>query len=161
MAVQFRFEADDAVVTGYITATLRNAIQTWQHRDDYVFELHDGHLTGYPIYIRPDLYARAKSNIPKFDTLNKTAAMYASISSFANSDKLDQLPLPSRTEILNIVANNWAALCELAQNYWNGAPVTGAPSAEEIELAAWAALETKDTGQHTEEINPNRRGLYY
>lgn len=161
MAVQFRFEADNPVVTGFITATLRGAITTWQTRDDYVFELHDGHLTGYPIYIRPDVCARDKSNIPKFDTLNKTAANYTTIKSFANDDKLDKLPLPSKTEVLAIIAANWVALTELAQNYWNGTPVTGAMTKEAIELAAWAERETQDTGQHHEVIDSRHRGLYY
>lgn len=160
MAVVFRFTADDAVVNGYITSTLRDVITTWQEEDDYVFELHSGHLTGYPIYIRPDLYASAKSNIPKFDTLNKTAASYNTIKKFANDDKLEKLPLRSQNEILQIVKDNWTALCELAQNYWNSTPVTGAPTAEEIELAAWAAIETK-TPLHNTVIKHGDRGMYY
>ena len=120
-----------------------SGVTSWQARDDYDFELHSGHLTGYPIYIRADLWARVTSNIPKFDTLNKSAADYTTIGNFANSDKLDRLPLAAKNEILRLLDDNWGALAELAQNYWNGTPIS-TRSQEEIELEAWANAETED-----------------
>lgn len=140
-AILFRFEEDDPIVTNYIRGTARTAITSWQTRDDYDFELHSGHLTGYPIYIRAELWARVTSNIPKFDTLNKSADDYNAISKFANSDKLDKLPLPSKNEIIRLLSDNWDAFQELALNYWNETPVS-TRSKEEVEMEAWANRET-------------------
>ncbi|MFC5862872.1 hypothetical protein ACFPT7_11260 [Acidicapsa dinghuensis] len=159
-AILFKFQEDDPVVTGYIKRETLDDVERWQTRDDYDFELHSGHLTGYPIYIRTVQYARATSNIPKFDTLNKSATDYTQISDFANADKLGSLPLPAKNEILTLIANNWEAFSELAQNYWNNTPVS-TKTREEIEHEAWVNAETSDTGQHFDQISLNQfRSMY-
>src|SRR5579862_5898573 len=142
-AILFKFQQDDPVVTNYVPATTRTAITTWHTRDDYDFELHSGHLTGYPIYIRAGLWARATSKIPKFDTLNKSASDYEQISKFANEDKLEKLSQPSQNDILRVIRDNWEALSELAQNFWNGTPAS-TKTAEEIEMEAWVNAETAE-----------------
>jgi hypothetical protein len=144
-ALLFKFQEDDPIVTNYVPATTRAAITTWQAREDYDFELHSGHLTGYPIYVRAELWARATSNIPKFDTLNKSASDYDAITKFANEDKLSQLSNPAKTDLLRVIRDNWVALSELAQNFWNGTPVS-TRTPEEIEMEAWANAETADRG---------------
>lgn len=154
-AILFKFEQDDPVVTGYVSTAVLSTVTSWQTNDDYDFELHSGHLTGYPIYIRGQLYARATSNIPKFDTLNKQASDYDAIGKFANDDRLDTLPLPSKNEILRLVRDNWEAFSELALNFWNDTPVS-TRTKEEIEQEAWVKAETSDTGQHYDEISKNQ-----
>lgn len=159
-AMLFKFLEDDPVVTGYISAETLATVIRWQARDDYDFEMHSGHLTGYPIYVRTVQYARATANIPKFDTRNKSAEDYKTIDDFANSDKLDTLPLPSKNEILALVRDNWDAFAELAQNYWNDTPIS-TKTREEIEHEAWVNAETSDTGQHFDQISLNQfRSMY-
>lgn len=151
MAVLFKFKADDPIIQGYLPSNVRNAITIWQSSDEYDFEFHSGHLTGNPIYIRP-AGNRDTSNVPKFDTQNKSASDYTAISSFANGEKLTGLSTRAKNEILNIIQNNWAALSALARNYWVTGPVSE-KSAEEIEMEAWIERETSDTGQHLETIS--------
>lgn len=156
----FKFQEDDPVITGYIKGETLADVERWQTRDDYDFELHSGHLTGFPIYIRTVQYAHATSNIPKFDTLNKSADDYTKISDFANADKLGSLPLPTKTEILALIAGNWEAFSELAQNYWNNTPVS-TKTREEIEHEAWVNAETSETGQHFDQVSLNHfRSMY-
>jgi|GEM_PF-4634008 len=150
MATLFKLQAGDPVVKAYVSAGILGAIRIWQTSEEYDFELHSGHLTGYPIYIRPD-GNRDTSNISKFDTLNKTATDYPSIESLANGEKLARLSIRAKNEILFIILNDWTALSELARNYWDNTPVSN-KTKEEIELEAWAQRETADTGQHFEQI---------
>src|SRR5512138_2841385 len=117
MAVLFRFENDDPIVKGYLSSVRLHAVTTWQTTEEFSFEFHSGHLTGFPIYIRPATN-RDSSNVPKMDTLNHDASDYASIASFANSGKLGVLSNAAKTNLLAIVAQNWEALQELATNYW-------------------------------------------
>ena len=152
MAVLFRFDAEDEVVVAYLASDVRGNITRWQISDEYNFEFHTGHPTGNPIYIRPDGNTDG-SNVPKFDTLNHQASDYANINSFANSEKLGGLSNRAKTDILEIISQNWVALQTLARNYWQLGPVDGR-DAEEIEFAAWAKREMdSDTGQHTNEIS--------
>jgi hypothetical protein len=159
-AVLFKFHRDNLILTNYVQANTLSTINTWQAREEYDFELHSGHLTGYPIYVRPELRARDTSNIPKFDTLNKSAADYDLISKFANSEKLDPLPLQARNEILQLVRDNWIAFAELAQNYWNATPVSNR-TAEEIEEEAWTATETADSGPLVVRNRADFRNAYF
>jgi hypothetical protein len=160
VAVLFRFEADDEIIVAYLPANTRANVTHWQTSDEYNFEFHSGHLTGNPIYIRPD-GNRDGSNVPKFDTLNKNASDYSTIGSFANSGKLDGLSNRAKNDILAIISNNWAALQALANNYWVMGPVDGR-DAEEIEMAAWANREMEmDTGQHSNEISMSQLEAIY
>ena len=151
MAVLFRFDGEDPIVKGYLSQGRLNAVTTWQTTTEFSFEFHSGHLTGFPIYVRPATN-RDTSNVPKMDTLNHQASDYASIGSFANSEKLGVLSNAAKTNLLAIVAQNWAALQELARNYWQNSPVSPDRSPEDLELEAWAEREGADTGQHFEEI---------
>lgn len=160
MAVLFRFESDDPIVKGYLSTVRLNAITTWQTTDEFSLEFHSGHLTGFPIYVRPATN-RDSSNVPKMDTLNHQASDYAEIAGFANAGKLAGLSTAAKNNLLAIVAQNWAALQELAANYWQNAPVSPDRSPEDVELEAWAAREGADTGQHFEEITRDQlHGIY-
>jgi len=119
MADVFRFVNTDGWVTRLLTQGERNAVARWQLNGSYDFEFHNGHPTGYPIYIRPN-GNRDNANLPKFDTLNHTAADYATIAGFANAQKLRQNPLtnPDRADILAVVGQNWATLVRMAQRWW-------------------------------------------
>lgn len=154
MAILFRFDAEDEIVVAYLAAGVRHNIARWQTNDEYNFEFHTGHLTGNPIYIRPDGNTDS-ANVPKFDTLNHQAGDYAEIKSFANFEKLGRLSTRAKTDILAIISQNWAALQTLARNYWQLGPVDGR-DAETIELAAWSKREMdSDTGQHPDEMSQN------
>lgn len=133
MADPFDFVNTDLIVTTYLTQGERANIAVWQVSGEYHFEFHNGHPTGRPIYIRPDGNTEG-ANIPKFDTLNRTAANYNAITKFANGTKLrDALSNGAQAEILNIIANNWAVLSLLATRWWTNTippppvPVIAAP----------------------------------
>lgn len=123
MPDNFTFTAGDNIVTTYLTANEIQQIQTQQASNDYTFEFHPGHGTGYPIYIRPNGNTD-NSNIPKIDTRNKSAADYNTINKIANSGKLTSaLGNNAQTEILNIIRTDWARLQSLARRYWENDPV--------------------------------------
>ena len=160
MAVLFRFDNDDPIEKGYLSPVRLRAVATWQTTTEFSFEVHSGHLTGFPIYVRPATN-RDSSNVPKMDTLNHQAADYATIGKFANSNKLAVLTTAAKANLLAIVAQNWEALQELARNYWQNSPVTADKSPEDLEMEAWAEREDADTGQHFEEISREQlHGIY-
>jgi hypothetical protein len=116
----FRVVATDPIVTKYNRG---NLIALAQVSTNFVFEFHGGHETGNPVYVRVD-GNKDNSNVPKFDTKNKTAANYTSYSKLANSGKLDQakkdkdLTNADLTEITNLVVNNFAFFQQLASDYY-------------------------------------------
>lgn len=119
MPENFSYTKNDDVVRTWLSSDDRNQIGTEQALNTYTFEFHGGHTTGFPIYIRAD-GDTSTSNLPKFDTRNKSASDYNTINKFANSGKLNQyLNQHAKTEILNIVRNEWRRLQTLAANYWN------------------------------------------
>lgn len=160
MAVLFSFESDDPIVTGYLSQARLNAVTTWQTEEDFRFEFHTGHLTGFPIYIRPATN-RDGSNIPKMDTLNHQASDYSAIKDFANHEKLAVLSSAAKRNLLAIVRDNWEALQELASNYWQNRPVTPNKSKEDLEFEAWARQEGEDTGRHFEQISRDQLWAMY
>ena len=123
----FHFQANDDLVQRYLNQTERGNVATWQQSDGWVFEFHTGHTTGSPIYVRPDGNTD-KSNLPKFDTQNKTANDYSTCSKLANGGKLIQqtkkggLSKQDQAELENIIAQSWASLSLLAQRYWTRTP---------------------------------------
>lgn len=116
----FRVVATDPIVTQYNRG---NLIALAQVSLNFVFEFHGGHETGNPVYVRV-VGNKDNSNVPKFDTKNKTAANYTSYSKLANSGKLDQaksdkdLKNTDLTEITNLIVNNFAFFQQLASDYY-------------------------------------------
>jgi len=116
----FRAVATDQLVIRYNRG---NLIALAQVSTNYVFEFHGGHETGNPVYVRVD-GNKDSSNVPKFDTKNKTAASYTSYSKLANSGKLDQakkdkdLTSADLTEITNLIVHNFAFFQQLASDYY-------------------------------------------
>jgi hypothetical protein len=125
-------------------------VTTWQTSDEFMFEFHPGHTTGYPIYIRPAGNTDS-SNVPKIDTKNKFAYHYAAITDIANDGKLTSaLSNTAQTELLAIIQAEWASLVTLARRYWEDSPVTATrKTATEI----WADEEGAETGQHNMNIS--------
>lgn len=118
MPDNFTYTANDNIVRTFLSSNDRDQITTEQVSNAYTFEFHGGHTTGYPIYIRAD-GDNSTSNLPKFDTRNKSAGDYNTINKFANSIKLrNHLNQNVQAEILNIVRNEWRRLQTLAANYW-------------------------------------------
>jgi len=129
MADVFRFSSTDTLIAARLSITEIAAVTVWQSSYDYDFEFHNGHPTGYPIYVRPSGNTDT-SNIPKFDTLNKSATNYNAISKFANHTKLTSaLRNTAQQDILNVISNNWATLSLLATRWWTNqmAPVIVVP----------------------------------
>lgn len=125
MADVFRFDSTDPLITARLNATEIANVTSWQGSYDYNFEFHNGHPTGYPIYVRP-VGNRDTSNLPKFDTKNKSANDYRAITSLANGQKLrSALTSTAQQDVLNVIANNWATLALLATRWWTNkmAPV--------------------------------------
>ncbi len=114
----FTFTKTDPLVQEYLTAEEIQTITTEQTSDAYVFEFHEGHDTGNPIYVRPDGNTD-KSNLPKFDTKNKTAADYPTVESLANGGKLRRdLKNKDQNDLMNVIQNDWALLSKMARGYW-------------------------------------------
>lgn len=147
MRINYEFKAGDPMIIGHLRAPEIADINTWQVNTEYTLEFHQGHATGYPIYIRPNGCGDT-SNIPKIDTRNKFATDYNTIGKIANSEKLGGLSNGAKTEILAIIANEWAVLQKLSQRIWDGERVIEGPSVLEL----WAEEEGSDTGQHTQQI---------
>lgn len=119
MADNFNFTTGDTIVTDYLTEAERDQIVTQQASTEYTFEFHSGHLTGNPIYFRPDGNTDT-SNMPKIDTRNKSAGDYNTIGKLANSGKLRRALSPkAQTEILTIIKNDWPRLQILAERFWS------------------------------------------
>jgi len=149
MRINYTFTEDDEVVIGNLKETERNGINTWQTSDDYTFEFHLGHGTGYPIYIRPEGNTDT-SNLPKFDTKNKYAHNYSNIQSFANSGKLqNELSQKAQTDLLAVIRDNWDLLQTSSKRMWEGEDIGEGMSA----MAIWAKEETADPIPQDAEIS--------
>ena len=102
---------------------LQGQIVLQQVSDNFSFEFHGGHETGNPVYVRVE-GNKDKSNVPKFDTLNKTAQNYPSYSDLANSGKLDQakkdknLTNADLNEITQLITQNFAFFQAIAAAYY-------------------------------------------
>jgi hypothetical protein len=114
----FTFTAQDPLVTTYLTATEIKAVKYWQQSGAYELEFHDGHSIGRPIYVRP-VGNTDRSNVPKLDTLNKSASDYPSVSSLANGMKLrKELKNRDQADLEAVISKSWDSLALLAQRYW-------------------------------------------
>ena len=90
MAELFVFADTDPIVRRYMNTAERARVRTWQPAGTstlWKLELHTGHLTGDPVYIRLD-GNKDKENVPKVDTLNHTADEYLTWENIANHQKL-------------------------------------------------------------------------
>jgi len=136
--IQWKFEANDAVVQARLSSGERGDVTRWQQDDGYVLEFHTGHDTGYPIYVRL-AGEKGGSSAPKFDTRNKSVSDYypkrttaVSINKLSNGGKLSKLPSRSQRDIEAIIGTSWASLALIAQRYWNS---ESAPAEETAEVA--------------------------
>jgi hypothetical protein len=83
-------------------------------------ELHPGHLTGEPFYIRMQGNTD-NGNVPKVDTLNHTAIEYNQMGAIANYQKLRKgLTETQITVLLTFIRTNWVSLTLIAHRYANG-----------------------------------------
>jgi hypothetical protein len=116
----FRLERDDDIVHRFLNTAERGRVVQWQPANtDWSIELHGGHLTGEPFYIRLD-GNDDRSNVPKVDTLGLTAAHYNGMGNIANYQKL-RVDL-SETQIdalLLFIRQNWNTLSLIAHRYAN------------------------------------------
>jgi hypothetical protein len=119
MADKFKFEKNDSIVKKYLSKDQIDAVTEWQTTETFDFELHVGHITGLPIYIRPEGNID-QAKLPKFDTKNKSASNYAQISNFANSEKLEGSPLKAagRAQLLSLVKNNWDCFSTIPKKFY-------------------------------------------
>jgi hypothetical protein len=117
----FRFENNDPILRRYLNTAERAQVVAWQQVFmHWSLELHGGHLTGEPIYIRLDGNTD-NQNVPKVDTRNHNAAEYNNMAAIANYQKLRKAL--SETEIaalLTFIRINWASLTLIANRYANG-----------------------------------------
>ncbi|MDD2877807.1 MAG: hypothetical protein PHT60_12610 [Acidiphilium sp.] len=88
----FRCEPTDPFLTNNYSS-LTSQIVNHQTSDDYIFELHGGHETGNPIYIRMSDgtdHDKSTSLVTKFDTLNFTTVEFVNENRLKN-DKMNTL----------------------------------------------------------------------
>jgi hypothetical protein len=144
MPENFKFQDDDTTVRTYLNTAERAKVGTWQSSSDFTFEFHEGHGTGYPIYIRPDGNTD-KSNLPKFDTLNKTAASYrpkdakqVSLAALANGNKLLKLSSKTQADIVAVIDGSWVSLALLASRRWTQTKAPADPLAAPTDRACTA-----------------------
>lgn len=142
-AEKFKFQQNDPVLQQYLSATERGNIAQWQANTEYDFEFHFGHLTGNPVYIRPDACEDDTSRIPKFDTINSNSGMYNTITKFRNHAKLtSNLSNTAQTEIVQLVGANWASFVLLAQRYYKDGPPDADETPEDRLTRLWAIEES-------------------
>ena len=141
----WRWLPNDEIIRTYLSAGEIAGVTRWQINRDYMFEFHDGHTTGRPIYIRPNDNTD-DANLPKFDTRNTDASHFPNINSLRNGLKLrSQLNNAAQADLMAIIQNEWTALAQLAKRYWNKTPVLAVDdNAYESQLAAWASREMED-----------------
>lgn len=149
MRINYEFKAGDPMIVGHLHQPEILDIRTWQQSSEYTLEFHQGHATGYPIYIRPAGNSD-NSNIPKIDTKNKFACDYDTIAKITNGEKLNtSLSTGAKQELLNIIADNWDILKTLSECIWDGDRVI--PGKSVLEL--WGDDEGSATGQHHDQIS--------
>lgn len=118
MPDKFTFTKTDPLLLRYLTPGQIAGITHQQTSDEYQFEFHGGHETGNPVYVRPNDNTD-KSNLPKFDTRNKSANNYTDVTHLANGGKLlRQLEKRDREDLINVIQNNWALLAIVAAAYY-------------------------------------------
>ncbi|MCW8307700.1 hypothetical protein AruPA_11670 [Acidiphilium sp. PA] len=126
----FRCEPTDPFLTNNYSH-LTSQIAKHQTSDDYIFELHSGHETGNPIYIRMsngEEHDKSKKLVTKFDTLNFTTVEFVNENRLKNKD-LNTLGLKlsdTKFEELRLFClANMAFFKSLAAAYYvKSAPVT-------------------------------------
>ncbi len=128
----FKFKSSDATFKKYTRASHRSGVKTWQKSSEYEFELHTGHATGSPVYVRPDGNTDT-SNLPKFDTKSKSASDYASITDFANKGKLQkELSKSAQEDLLAVIKANWDVLAFIGGVYAGAIEYEEEESKEEL-----------------------------
>lgn len=85
----FRCDPTDPFLTNNYS-NLTSQIAQHQTSDQYIFELHSGHTTGNPIYIRMsdgENHDKSTSNVTKFDTKNFTTIEFVNENRLKAKDK--------------------------------------------------------------------------
>jgi hypothetical protein len=116
----FRLEDNDPTVRRYLNTAERRMVGAWQQPGTtWSLELHSGHLTGEPIYIRTDGNTDG-GNVPKVDTRNHTANEYQEMGAIANYQKLrKELTETEIVALLTFIRTNWQSLSLIAHRYAN------------------------------------------
>ena len=119
-AENFKFAANDPVVIANLSTAEIADVDNWQTSTQYLMEFHEGHETGYPIYIRPVKgLKKTESNIPKANTKNVASGTYSSLAQLENGEKLTaNLKTDAQSDLLAILTNEWDTLVILARRYW-------------------------------------------
>lgn len=108
--------------------TIANLIVQHQTAENYIFELHGGHETGNPIYIRiknGDEIDSSSSNVTKFDTKNKTKVELVNTGRLTKKDENKLGTRLSNTEygnLENFCAANFAFFKRLGEEYYVKSP---------------------------------------
>ncbi len=127
MPDQFRCVPNDPfLIANY--PTIANLIAQHQTAENYIFELHGGHETGNPIYIRikdGDEVDSSTSNVTKFDTKNKTKVEIVNSGRLTNKKQNTLGTRLTDTEYGNLgifCAANFAFFKRLGEEYYVKSP---------------------------------------
>jgi hypothetical protein len=118
-ATVFEFADANPTVRMYMNTAERALVTAWHPVNaGWQIELHPGHPTGEPFYIRID-GNKDKSNVPKADTLNFTAGQYANIATIKNWQKLSSLGSAKKLVLTTFIVANFTHLTLIAHRWWN------------------------------------------
>ncbi len=144
--IPFTWNNNNQVVMNHLNRIERQAMNE-QKSSEYEFEFHDGHDTGYPIYIRPTHTEAQKwnSNIPKIDTKNNDSSKFNDIKDITNWVKLDKyIKTNGKKEILTIIQKDWKKLELFAKRFWTG--VTAPPELDKYQCVIFKIIFTPKHG---------------
>lgn len=110
-ALLIKLKVSDLTVSYYLNKMGQRALASTQSSDLYDFEFHPMHTTGNPVYIRM-ADNDENSNVPKFDTKNKTAP------EFVNAGKIT-LTNTQFDQLRQLIGDNWNFLSYVADQVYN------------------------------------------
>lgn len=122
--LNWTFTAPDRTVKKYLPAEDVKKVTTWQTDADYTFEFHDGHTTGYPIYVRMDGSTVSK-NLTKFDTKGIASPSLTNrvLLTKITNDNPKKLSTTALTALEDLITDEWAHFKTIAERYWTAVPV--------------------------------------
>lgn len=121
-AYLFKLEVNDTMVAYYLGKKGQVALTRSQTCQDFDFEFHPMHTTGYPIYVRM-VGNEDSSLMTKFDTKNKSAPKLPvkkdmSDGDFVNFDKVT-LSSTEKTNLQILIRDNWEFLKYMAKRIYD------------------------------------------
>ena len=121
-AYLFKLEVNDTMVAYYLAKKGQVALTRSQTCQDFDFEFHPMHTTGYPIYVRMEGNDDSAS-MTKFDTKNKSAPKLPvkkdmSDGDFVNFDKVT-LSSTEKTNLQILIRDNWEFLKYMAKRIYD------------------------------------------